>query len=82
MIYFLYDYVFPGYFLPNALENNHAILNYMHSQHNTSNGFNAYTDPSESNISRQIFNNQLGDWPNSWTVTNLNALEEVLIIFS
>lgn len=80
MIYFLYDYVFPGYFLPNALESNHAMLNYMHSQHNISNGFNAYTDPSESNISRQIFNNQLGDWPNSWTVTNLNALEEVTSI--
>lgn len=75
MIYFLYDYVFPNGYCPNALETNHFLLNYMHSQHNIGPEHGqTFTDPGQSSARNEIFSNQLGDWPNTWSVPNLNSL--------
>jgi len=80
LIYFLYDYVFPNGYLPNALDSNLAIINYMDSQHraviDNPHG-ECFTDPGQSSVVKDIFNNQIGDWPNSWSITNLNALETI-----
>lgn len=77
MIYFLYDYVLPSGYCPNALETNHFLLNYMYSQHNTGlEHGQAYSDPGNSTARNEIFRSQLGDWTNSWSVPNLESLSQ------
>lgn len=78
MIYFLYDYVLPTGFCPNAIESNHFILNYMYSQYNKSlEHGQSYTDPGQTTARNEIFQSQLGDWPNSWSNSNLDSIEDI-----
>jgi hypothetical protein len=62
---FFYDYVFPKFVLPNALNNEYGIINYLHTLYSNKEKENCYTDTGESNIPEHMFENNLGRWPTS-----------------
>jgi hypothetical protein len=67
-LYFYYDYVFPNFILPNGLNKEMAIINYIHSQYNNNGSGDAFlerdVDKPDSMI-RQIFGEHMGHWPTS-----------------
>jgi len=74
---FGYDYVFPNFFVPNALWPELFHLNYMFSQHVVTRHDQALTSPhSETDylqIHKALFNDQKGHWPNSTNHTNIQS---------
>ena len=67
-LYFYYDYVFPNFILPNGLNKEMAIINYIHSQYNNNGAGDAFLErdiDSPASMIRQIFGEHLGHWPNS-----------------
>ncbi len=67
-LYFYYDYVFPNFILPNGLNKEMAIINYLHSQYNNNGGGDAFLERDiDSPVStiKQVFGEHLGSWPNS-----------------
>lgn len=74
---FGYDYVFPNFFVPNALWPELFHLNYMYSQHVATRRDQALTTPNMETdylkIHKSLFNNQKGHWPNSTNHSNILA---------
>lgn len=66
---FLFDYVFPNMVLPNALLPEHAMVNFLTSRYNTSdlNQLEQYYNVFDNTLGGTLFNNQLGQIPNSTT---------------
>ena len=62
---FFYDYVFPNFVLPNALNNEYGIINYLHTLYSNKVKQNCYSDIGESTISEHVFDHNLGNWPTS-----------------
>ena len=62
---FLYDYVLPNFVLPNALNNEYGIINYLHTLYSNKVKENCYSDVGVSNTNTDMFNNNLGRWPTS-----------------
>jgi len=72
---FFYDYVFPNFVLPNALNNEYGIVSYLHTLYSNKVKENAYSDIGVSTVSTDMFDNNLGRWPTSIRHggTHLNA---------
>ena len=72
---FFYDYVFPNMVLPNALNNEFGIINYLHTLYSNRVKENCYTDAGVSNVTEHMFDNNLGRWTSSvrHNGTHLNA---------
>ena len=67
-LYFYYDYVFPNFILPNGLNKEMAIINYIHSQYNNNGGGDAFLERNigqPNSMITQIFGEHMGHWPNS-----------------
>lgn len=67
-LYFYYDYVFPNFILPNGLNKEMAIINYIHSQYNNNGDGDAFLERDigqPNSMITQIFGEHLGHWPNS-----------------
>ena len=67
-LYFYYDYVFPNFILPNGLNKEMAIINYIHSQYNDNGGGDAFLERDigqPGSMITQIFGEHMGHWPNS-----------------
>ena len=67
-LYFYYDYIFPNFILPNGLNKEMAIINYIHSQYNNNGGGDALLERDVHNTNsliRQIFGEHMGHWPAS-----------------
>jgi len=69
---FFYDYVFPNFILPNALNNEYGIINYLHTLYSNKEKQNCYTDIGARaatghifDVAGNMFNNNLGRWPTS-----------------
>lgn len=62
---FFYDYVFPNFVLPNALNNEYGIINYLHTLYSNKIKQNCYSDIGSSTVSEHMFDNNLGRWPTS-----------------
>ena len=62
---FYYDYVFPNFVLPNALNNEYGIMNYLHTLYSNKVKENCYSDIGTSTVSTDMFDNNLGRWPTS-----------------
>jgi hypothetical protein len=62
---FFYDYVFPNFILPNALNNEYGIINYIHTLYSNKVKQNCYSDIGESTVPAHMFDNNLGRWPTS-----------------
>ena len=65
-IFFLYDYVFPNFILPNATPPEMGIINYIHSLYSnkltTESFFDIDLETPTSNM-RLVFDEKLGLWP-------------------
>jgi hypothetical protein len=70
---FVHDYVFPGFCLPNALNSNFTIINYIASQFNNKS---TYTTFLESNLDtfNSIFDNSMGQTQNTLTGFIIEAM--------
>lgn len=67
-LYFYYDYVFPNFILPNGLNKEMAIINYIHSQYNDNGGGDAFLERDigqPGSMITQIFGEHMGHWPAS-----------------
>ncbi len=67
-LHFYYDYIFPSFILPNGLNKEMAIINYIHSQYNNNGGGDAFLErdiDSPTSTIKQVFGEHLGHWPNS-----------------
>lgn len=67
-LYFYYDYVFPNFILPNGLNKEMAIINYIHSQYNNNGGGDAFLErdlDNQNSLIRQVFGEHMGHWPTS-----------------
>ena len=62
---FFYDYVLPNYVLPNALNNEYGIINYLHTLYSNKVRENCYTDIGVSTIAEHMFDDNLGRWTTS-----------------
>jgi len=67
-VFFLYDYVFPNFILPNATPPEIGVINYLHTLYSnklrTESFFDINLETPSSNM-KMIFDEQLGTWPNS-----------------
>lgn len=65
---FFYDFVFPNYILPNALNPQLAIINYIHNLHvggaTTDSLFEKDVD-NPKNVNHYVFGDSIGKWPQS-----------------
>lgn len=65
-LFFLYDYVFPNFILPNATPPEMGIINYIHSMYSnklkTESFFDINLETPQSNM-KLIFDESLGTWP-------------------
>jgi len=65
---FFYDFAFPNYFLPNALNPQMAIVNYIHNLHvggaTTDSLFEKDVD-NPKNVNHYVFGDSMGKWPQS-----------------
>lgn len=65
---FFYDFVFPNYVLPNALNPQLAIINYIHNLHvggaTTDSLFEKDVD-NPNNVNHYVFGDSIGKWPQS-----------------
>ena len=62
---FFYDYVFPNFILPNALNNEFGIINYLHTLYSNKLKQNCYSDMGQYSVTEHMFDNNLGRWPTS-----------------
>lgn len=63
-ITFLYDYVFPNYFLPNGTPIDLMLLNYVHSQHNIVKDRTSFVMRNMEDV-KIFYNNKKPTWPQS-----------------
>jgi hypothetical protein len=67
-LHFFYDYVFPNFILPNALNREMAMINYIHTQYVGGANTDAFLERDlgrNDSLIRQIFGEHMGHWPNS-----------------
>lgn len=65
---FFYDFVFPNYVLPNALNPQLAIINYIHNLHvggATTDALFEKDIDNQNNVNRYVFGDSMGRWPQS-----------------
>lgn len=65
---FFYDFVFPNYVLPNALNPQLAIINYIHNLHvggATTDALFEKDIDNPNNVNRYVFGDSMGRWPQS-----------------
>jgi hypothetical protein len=64
-LHLLYDYVFPNLKLPNASITEFGIINYLHTLYSNRLQDQSFFDFTEQNKNQILFDNNLGEWPNS-----------------
>jgi len=72
---FFYDYVFPNFILPNALDSRMGIINYIHTLFTPGRSSESFFDnnlENPSNPLKMIFGNLLGTWPGSVRMNGSN----------